>query len=99
MSFFRRFHTTLPRDDRSRYPFDLDPSLRYTRRTGDVDYFPNIGGDGVHPKIFALQGLAHMWDGFLLSQAVGKTPYGPDINYIPINYAWQVIVPGLSKVG
>lgn len=79
------------RRDAHNYPLDLDGSLRYTRPFG-VDYFP-------YPTIIgSISGILREFDRFVWATGVAKTPYGPDVNRIPINYDYQVAIGGLTKV-
>lgn len=81
----------LPRKDAHSYPLDLDGSLRYTRPYS-VDIFP------YPPLVRNISGILAMQDAFVLNNRIAKTPFGPNVNRLPVNYDFQIAVAGLTKV-
>jgi hypothetical protein len=75
------------------YQFDLDASERFTRFGG---------GSAVHPYppiIGMLSGMLPLYDNVVRFEAFAKNPAGPGSTTYPLNFQWQVTIPGLTKMG
>lgn len=81
------------------YPFDLDASERITRPKTGKDIFPTQTNATCFAKLGAVSGLMPQMDGVVWGQGYGAPGYGPIRSMLPVNLQWQVMVPGLSKIG
>jgi hypothetical protein len=75
------------------YPLDLDASERFTRYgTGTAIHpFP--------PVIGSISGILGLFDSMVMRDAIARPVYGPGSTTLPVNYQWQITVPGLTKMG
>lgn len=75
------------------YPLDLDGGEKITRfRTG-------VSPRPYPPIIGCLSGFLPFQDALGQSLKRARAPMGPGVTTVPVNLAWQITMPGLSKTG
>lgn len=81
------------------YPFDLDASLRFTRPKTGLDVFPIQWNGTNFAQLGCVSGILQQFDGIVWGQGYGAPGFGPIRSALPVNLQWQMMVPGLVKVG
>lgn len=74
-------------------PYDLDAGERITRGATGVDTWP------YPPIIGAISGFMPQQDMTIYRGMFKRLPTGPGVTTVPLNFAWQITVPGLTKMG
>lgn len=80
------------------YPFDLDGSLRTVRPKTGKDYWPTHSNADNFQQLGAVSGFMPLQDAMVFAMGYGKMPSGPIVSALPENLAWQITVPGLTKM-